>query len=294
MEEMIPGFLEYMTTIKKASTSTVSSYQRDLRKMTDYLEKRGIRRFRDISSTNLNSYVLYLEKQGFSMATVSRHVASMRAFCRYFSRIEKLEEDPADCIKPPHMEKKPPEILSREEADALLSQPVTDKPKGSRDKAMLEFLYATGMRVTELISVKLSHVNMNLGYVKCMEGDKERVIPFGTHAKTALEGYLDGNREALLKGNESEYLFVNCSGTPMSRQGFWKLLKSYAHKAGISKDITPHTLRHSFAAHMVENGADLKAVQEMLGHSDISTTQIYMEMNVKRVRKVYEKAHPRA
>ena len=175
----------------------------------------------------------------------------------------------------------------------LLEQPSGDTPKALRDRAMLELLYATGVRVTELISLKLSDIHMAMNYIVCRDGDKERVIPFGENAKGALDRYLKNGREGLLKGQESEYLFINCSGKMMSRQGFWKLVKQYAAKAGISCDITPHTLRHSFAAHLVQNGADLKSVQEMLGHSDIATTQVYLNMNVERVRSVYREAHPR-
>ena len=185
------------------------------------------------------------------------------------------------------------EILSTDEVVRLLEQPSGDTPKEIRDKAMLELLYATGIRVTELITLKLSDVNLQMGYIVCKDSGKERVIPFGNEAKSALIRYLEGTRASMISDADSEYLFANCSGQPMSRQGFWKLIKYYAKKAGIVADITPHTLRHSFAAHLVENGADLRSVQEMLGHSDISTTQIYVNMNRNRLREVYAKAHPR-
>lgn len=289
----LPLFIDYLKEDKNASESTVSSYQRDLKRLDKYLEEHGIEDVQSVTATNLNSYVLYLEKQGLSTATVSRNVASMKAFFHYACRKHKLETDPTETIKAPHIEKKMPDILSREETVRLLEQPSGDSPKELRDRAMLELLYATGVRVTELISLGLADVQMVMNYIVCRDAGKERVIPFGENAKRALERYLRSGRDALLKGQESNDLFVNCSGKMMSRQGFWKLIKQYASRAGIEADITPHTLRHSFAAHLVQNGADLKAVQEMLGHSDIATTQVYLNMNVERVRSVYREAHPR-
>lgn len=289
----LPLFIEYLKETKNASESTVSSYQRDLKKLKAYLEDHGVESVESVTSTNLNSYVLYLEKQGLSTATVSRNVASMKAFFHYACRSHRLTEDPTEQIKAPHIEKKMPEILSMEETVRLLEQPSGNSPKELRDKAMLELLYATGMRVTELISVKLKDINLMMNYVVCKDEEKERVIPFGSNAKRALDRYLKLGRGALLRDEDSEYLFVNCSGKVMSRQGFWKLIKQYASRAGIEADITPHTLRHSFAAHLVQNGADLKSVQQMLGHSDIATTQMYVNLNLEKVRRVYNEAHPR-
>lgn len=217
----------------------------------------------------------------------------MRAFFQYCCQHGLLSENPADILKAPKIEKKMPGILTVEEVDLLLNQPKENTAKGVRDKAMLELLYATGIRVSELIGLKLENINLRLGYITCEASEKERVIPFGSAAKKAVREYLEQAREELLNHKESDCLFVNCSGKPMSRQGFWKVLKTYAASAGIQQDITPHTLRHSFAAHLVQNGADLKSVQEMLGHSDISTTQIYLNMNVNKIRDVYLKAHPR-
>lgn len=286
-------FASYLTETKHASKSTVSSYERDLRKLEKYLLEHGVNGPENVTTTNLNSYILYLEKQGLSTATVSRNVASMKAFFHYEYGRREIEKDPTEQIKAPHIEKKYPEILSVEEVVRLLEQPSVRVPKGLRDKAMLELLYATGMRVTELISLELGDLNVNLGFLTCRESGKERVLPFGKKAGEAVETYLENGRDALLKGKKSKYLFVNCSGDCMSRQGFWKLIKLYAKKAGIRSDITPHTLRHSFAAHLVQNGADLKTVQEILGHSDIATTQVYREMNVERLQNVYKQAHPR-
>lgn len=203
-----------------------------------------------------------------------------------------MVSDPSKALQSPRVERKMPEILSIAEVDLLLRQPKSDTPKGIRDKAMLEMLYATGIRVSELIHLKMQDVNLMMGYITCRD-EKERIVPFGGPAKKALEQYLGGARTALMHGREDDVLFVNCSGGPMSRQGFWKILKSYAKSAGITADITPHTLRHSFATHLLQNGADLKSVQEMMGHADISTTQMYLHLGVNKIRDVYRKAHPR-
>ena len=293
MENEINAFMLYLHNIKKTSENTEMSYRRDLVKVMNYMQEQGIEDVRKITATNLNSYILYLEKNKFSAATISRNIASLKAFYHYMCKEGLVAEDVAETLHAPKIEKKMPEILSTDEVVRLLEQPSGDTAKEIRDKAMLELLYATGIRVTELITLKLSDVNLQMGYIVCRDNGKERVIPFGNEAKSALIRYLEGTRSAMIKDAESEYLFANCSGQPMSRQGFWKLIKYYAKKAGIVADITPHTLRHSFAAHLVENGADLRSVQEMLGQSDISTTQIYVNMNRNRLREVYAKAHPR-
>ena len=219
----------------------------------------------------------------------------MKAFFGYFCEKNVIETNPAADLKSPKIVKKTPEVLTVKEIDALLKQPSKNTPKELRDKSMLELLYATGMRVTELITLRIDDVNIKLEYIVCHDRKKDRVIPFGTEAKKALIAYLKNGGEHLLGNNKtSNILYPNCSGGEMSRQGFWKLIKLYGKKAGIKSELTPHTLRHSFASHLVENGADLKAVQEMLGHSDISTTQIYMSSGNKRIREAYEKAHPKA
>lgn len=293
METEINSFIIYLHNVKKTSENTELSYRRDLMKVRNYMEEHGIQDVKKITSTNLNSYILYLEKNKFSAATISRNIASLKAFYHYMYKEGMVLEDAAEELHAPRIEKKMPEILSTQEVVKLLEQPCGESPKEIRDKAMLELLYATGIRVTELINLKLSDVNLQMSYLVCRDGDRERVIPFGKEAKCALIRYLEGTRAAMISDADSEYLFTNCSGQPMSRQGFWKLIKFYAKKAGIVADITPHTLRHSFAAHLVENGADLRSVQEMLGHSDISTTQIYANLNHSRIREVYAKAHPR-
>jgi len=293
MEKEINDFISYLHNIKKTSNNTELSYKRDLGKLRQYLEENRIDDVKDITKEILESYIVYLGENHFAAATISRNVASIKAFAHYLCKEGVIEKDISDGLKAPKIEKKMPEIMTTEEVVWLLEQPKGDSPKEIRDKAMLELLYATGIRVTELITLKVSDVNMQMGYIICRDGSRERVIPFGAAAKKALKNYLENARNVMLINLQSEILFVNCSGQPMSRQGFWKLIKYYAKKAGIVADITPHTLRHSFAAHLVENGADLRSVQEMLGHSDISTTQIYATLTHNRIREVYAKAHPR-
>ena len=294
MENEIQNFISYLHNTKKTSGNTEVSYERDLKKMMRYFEgEQHITEVSRITETNLNSYMLYLENRHFAPSTVSRSVASMRAFFQYLTRERVIDKDPSEHLKPPKVEKKMPEVLTVREVDLLLAQPSQETPKGSRDKAMLELLYATGIRVSELIHLTWPDVNLSMGYITCRERDKERVIPFGSVARRALHHYLADARKVFVGDQETEVLFTNCSGKPMSRQGFWKILKGYAASAGIEKDITPHTLRHSFAAHLIQNGADVRSVQEMMGHSDISTTQMYVNMNVYNIRDVYAKTHPR-
>ncbi len=289
MEQEIRGFVTYLHNVKKTSPNTELSYQRDLLKMMRFLQEQKVEKIGEVTETNLNSYILDLEKKGMAAATVSRNIASMKAFYLYLLKNGKVLQDPAENLKAPKVEKKIPDILSVTEMARLLEQPGERTAKGLRDRAMLELLYATGIRVTELISLKLADINWTLDYIVCRDRNKERIIPFGSKAKLALDKYMKQAREELLGGKECEMLFPNCSGESMSRQGFWKLLKQYVKQAGIEMEITPHTLRHSFAAHLVDNGADLHVVQEMLGHADISTTMMY----AARTREVYAKAHPR-
>lgn len=279
--------------MKKTSDNTELSYKRDLYKVQVYMEDRGISGVEKITKEDLSGYVKNLEEQKFAAATISRNIASIKAFYHYLYKEGIVSEDISEDLKAPKIEKKIPEILTMDEVIRLLNQPKGDSPKEIRDKAMLELLYATGIRVSELITLKVSDVNLQMGYIVCRDSNKERMIPFGREAKTALLKYMDKIRDVMIGNSDSEILFSNCSGQPMSRQGFWKLIKYYAKKADIQSDITPHTLRHSFAAHLVENGADLRSVQEMLGHSDISTTQIYANLNHNHIREVYAKAHPR-
>ena len=293
MEKQLQEFISYLHNVKKTSTNTELSYKRDLAKMVRFMEAKGITDAADVKPADLESYVLDLNENGFKAATVSRNIASIKAFYGYAVKELGIKEDPSTGLKSPKIEKKMPEILTMEEVVRLLEQPKGDTPKEIRDKAMLELLYATGIRVSELIGLELSDVNLQMNYILCRDANKERVIPFGNEARHALIRYLESSRSIMVEDASSTVLFANCSGQKMSRQGFWKLIKYYAKKAGITSDITPHTLRHSFAAHLVENGADLRSVQEMLGHSDISTTQIYASMNHNRIREVYTRAHPR-
>lgn len=293
MEREISEFISYLHNIKKTSNNTELSYKRDLNKVAQYLDEKGISDVKEITFDELNSYIVYLEENHFAAASISRNVASIKAFFHYLHREGIIEEDISENLKSPKIVKKLPEIMTPDEVVRLLEQPKGENPKEIRDKAMLELLYATGIRVTELITLKITDVNLQMGFIICRDGSKERIIPFGPAAKKAVATYIDKARNAMLADLQSDILFVNCSGQQMSRQGFWKLIKYYAKKAGITSDITPHTLRHSFAAHLVENGADLRSVQEMLGHSDISTTQIYATMTHNRIREVYAKAHPR-
>ena len=293
MEREVQEYISYLHNVKHTSNNTEMSYKRDLLKVCHFMQERGINSATAVKEQDLKAYIHVLEEQKLAAATVSRNIASIKAFFLYLFSEGKIQNDAALCLKAPKIEKKMPEILTMGEVSALLEQANGDSPKEIRDKAMLELLYATGIRVTELISLKVSDVNLPMHFIMCRDPHKERMIPFGTQAHDALERYLGGVRAEMVEDMSSEILFANCSGKPMSRQGFWKLIKFYAKKAGITADITPHTLRHSFAAHLVENGADLKSVQEMLGHSDISTTQIYANMNHNRIREVYAKAHPR-
>lgn len=293
MQKEIDAFISYLHNVKKTSSNTELSYQRDLKKFVVFLEKRNIESFKNVLKDDLTAYMDYMVEEDFKPATISRNVASIKALFHFLAYEGMIDEDISGVLKAPKIEKKAPEIMTMNEVNTLLEQPSGDTPKEIRDKAMLELLYATGIRVSELITLKNEDLNLQMNYIICNHGGKERIIPFGLKARTSLINYLEHSREALVMNNKSDELFVNCSGVPMSRQGFWKLIKYYSRKAGITTDITPHTLRHSFAAHLVENGADLKSVQEMLGHSDISTTQIYANMNHNHLREVYQKAHPR-
>ena len=293
MEKTLEGFITYLHNVKKKSENTVLSYNRDLSKFLKYLKSNKITSLDKVSDKDLEKYIKELNDNGFKSATISRNIASLKAFFHYLNNEGVTSNDPTKSLKSPKIEKKIPEILTTDEVFALLEQPSGDSPKEIRDKAMLELLYATGIRVSELISLEVSDVNLQMSSIVCRDGSKSRTIPYGKKAKDALARYLESARDAIVDNKESTILFANCSGQKMSRQGFWKLIKHYAKKAGIEADITPHTLRHSFAAHLVENGADLRSVQEMLGHSDISTTQIYANMSHSHIREVYNRAHPR-
>lgn len=294
MEKLINDFIEYLHNEKNTSGNTEVSYQRDLKKMAAYFEKQGIVHADEVTESDLKAYVSEMQSADLASSTISRNIASIRALFHYLFKKGVVSEDPSENLRAPRIEKKMPEILTVQEVDRLLSQPNPHTGKGIRDKAMMELLYATGMRVSELLALKTEDVNLSFGYVLCHDNGKERVIPIGNVSRDMLQKYMDEARDFFVKNQREPALFTNCSGKPMSRQGFWKVLKGYAESAGIHKDITPHTLRHSFAVHMLQNGADIKSVQEMLGHSDISSTQMYLGLDTVKMRDVYMKAHPRS
>lgn len=275
MRGEVDRFEKYLREVRKASENTVQSYCRDLMQMIAYLEKKGISEIEKVTKASLHGYINYMEEQGKAASSVLRMTAAMKSFFNYECSQIRIRRNPAEGLHSPKIEKKTPVILSVDQVSKLLSQPSGKTPKEIRDKAMLSLLYATGIRVSELINIKLNDINMNIGFLVCRDEEKERTIPFERNAKAALEEYLNNSRDVLLHKNESDFFFVNCSGGAMSRQGFWKIIKYYGEKAGIEEDITPHTLRHSFAAHLIARGADMRAVQTMLGHSDMATTQMY-------------------
>lgn len=292
MDEVIRSFVEELKSEKKLSKNTLESYARDIKQFLVFLHDNNID-FKNVKKANVISYVIYLQKEGKAVASISRSLASIRAFYHILVKNRIVLYDPTLDLESPRIEKKVPQILSIEEVEKLLSLPNSSDTKGARDKAMLEILYATGIRVSELISLNVEDVNTDLGCIKC-NGTKERIIPAGKIALGALENYLKNYRAIFQRGKKDNALFLNFHGERMTRQGFWKIVKYYASLAKIEKEITPHTLRHSFAAHLIENGADLKSVQQMLGHSDISTTQVYADMIRTRISDVYRKSHPRA
>lgn len=293
MDKLLEQYILYLQDVKKTSANTVTAYKRDLNKLIQFLSERGFADVSKISFTDLNSYILLLEKEGAATSSISRNVSTIKSFFLFLLRNRYIDNDPAQNLKAPKILKKAPSILTVEEIEVLLSLP-DDSPKGLRDKAMLELLYATGLKVSELLELKLNQVNVALQYMRIHDKDRERIIPFGEYAKQAVENYLENARPILVSGiEEVEYLFLNYSGQPMTRQGFWRIIKNYGEQAGFDVGLTPHVFRHSFAAHMVENGADLKSLQELLGHSDISTTQVYSSFAHNGVNAVYQKAHPR-
>ena len=275
MRGEVDRFEQYLREVKQASENTVQSYRRDLMQMITYLEEKEIREAAKVTKTSLHGYILHMEEQGNAATTISRMMAAMKAFFNYECMQACIRRNPAESLHAPKVEKKAPVVLSVDQVSALLAQPSGQTPKEIRDKAMLALLYATGIRVSELIGIQMEDINMNIGFLVCRDGERERTIPFGRSAKAALEEYLEHARNELLRGKGSDYFFVNCTGGAMSRQGFWKIIKYYGEKAGIEEDITPHTLRHSFAAHLIARGADMRAVQTILGHSDMATTQMY-------------------
>lgn len=295
MLDLIQAYENYLRKVKQASGNTVSSYMRDIRQFSDWLISRNYADILHANQLNISNYLESLQQQGKSGATISRTLASLKNFYSYAVSNGFLEISPVSAdIHVDRGEKKLPQILTGAEVELLLSQPSASDAKGLRDKAMLEVMYATGIRVTELIDLNLEDVNLELGVIKCSSGKKPRVIPLYPAALRALRVYIQEIRFTMVADPAEKALFVNVGGARMSRQGFWKLLKLYQNKAGIEKEITPHTLRHSFAVHLLENGADLGSLQELMGHSDISSTQMYTQMINQKIKAVYEKCHPKA
>lgn len=293
MENLLGKYFEFLARTKRASENTLLSYKRDIEKYFLFIKEKNMRP-ETVNGTTVLDYLMGLQKDGKSAATVSRSLASIRSLYRFLQNEGEITVDPTAQLHSLKTEKKLPEILTLEEIERLLAQPNPAVLKGCRDKAMLELLYATGMRVSEMIELRISDVDMNIGYINCNYGKKLRVIPVYSLAKKAIKDYIEGARDFMVKGSGEDTLFVNCNGGRMTRQGVWKIIKQYAVSAKISKEITPHTLRHSFATHLLENGADLKSIQEMLGHSDISSTQVYSQVIKNRIKDVYKSSHPRA
>ena len=295
MLDLIQVYENYLTKVKQASSNTVSSYMRDIRQFSDWLSHNGQTDLLNATQQNISAYLSYLQDQGKSGATASRTLASLKNFYVYAVSAGFLEASPiTDRIHVERGERKLPQVQTGREVELLLSQPSSSDSKGLRDKAMLEVMYATGIRVTELIDLNLEDVNLELGMIRCSNAKKTRAIPLYPAALKALSVYVNDVRPLMVSNPSEKALFVNIGGVRMSRQGFWKILKHYQAKAGIEKDITPHTLRHSFAVHLLENGAEIGALQELMGHSDISSTQLYASLINKKVKSVYEKCHPKA
>lgn len=294
MLDLIGAYENYLTKVKQASANTIASYMRDLRQFADWLRQNEETEIVDATQVNISRYLAHLEEEGRSGATVSRSLASLKNFFGYVVSSGFLESTPVMDIRVDRGEKKLPQILTGREIELLLAQPSCVDAKGIRDKAMLEVMYATGMRVTELIDLDIDSINLDLGIIKCSGPKKTRSIPLYPAALQALSNYVNKVRGSMLAYPDEQALFVNVNGVRMSRQGFWKILKHYQETAHIEKEITPHTLRHSFAVHLLENGADLGSLQELMGHSDISSTQMYTQMINQKLKSVYAKCHPKA
>lgn len=294
MNAYIEEYTNYMKNACHKSSNTIESYARDVTKYTDYLAMQGVADLNSTDKKTVLRYMLVLKENGRADSTLSRTLASIRSFYVYLKNNGVVENNPTDSLSTPHVEKKPPQVLSDKDIDLLLSQPKLTDNKGIRDKAMLEVLYATGIRVSELIGLDMKDINLSMGSLRCRNNKGERVIPMGHKAVDALKMYLGSAREFMVKSDDEKALFVNCNGNRISRQGFWKIIKHYQESSGIDAEITPHSLRHSFAAHLIENGADLQSLKTMMGHADISSTQVYTCFLNDKIRAVYRKAHPRA
>lgn len=296
MDKEITEFLHYIKVVRGLADNTIQSYERDLQQYVRYVQEVEKKRsLQEIERQTIVHFIYHLKDKGRADTTIARMIASIRAFHQFALREKLSDHDPSVHIEIPRTRKRLPDVLTLSEVEALLATPNGNDAFSLRNRALLETLYATGMRVSELLQLTLSDTHLSMGFVRCIgKGNKERIIPLGRAATKALETYLDRGREVLLKERRHDYVFVNHHGNPLSRQGFWKILRQLAEKANISKRLTPHTLRHSFATHLLENGADMRAVQEMLGHADISTTQMYANVTKARMKDIYVKFHPRA
>jgi len=292
MNQYIAEFADYLKIEKRQSLNTVSAYKRDMKRFVSYFSDKKVS---EVTASDVRSFLLSMREEGLAASTVARALSSVKSFFSYLFTENQISENPTEIIESPRPWRKLPNVMSMEEVDVLIAAPDTKSPAGLRDLAMLELLYATGLRVSELVSVKMSTVDLKVGYLRSLgKGSKERVVPLGDAARIAVENYLLNGRPALLKKRSSGDMFLTRRGVAMTRQGFWKILKQYTVKAGIKGAVSPHTLRHAFATHLLERGADLRSVQQMLGHSDISTTQIYTHILQERMREVHDRYHPRA
>ncbi|WP_443147069.1 site-specific tyrosine recombinase XerD [Paenibacillus sp. HWE-109] len=296
MKNDLQSFIRFLSVERGLARNTLESYERDLQQFVDYLQRQEITTWKDTNKMHITGYLSQMKLLGRASATLSRNLVSIRALFQFLVKERVIDSDPSIYVEAPKLEKKLPKILSIQEVEKLLDAPQAEMVSGARDKAMLELLYATGIRVTELISLNVSDVNLQMGFIRCIgKAEKERNIPLSSIASRCLTTYIHNDRIKMLKKTtEEEALFIGHLGTRMTRQGFWKILKRYAKEMDIASDISPHALRHSFAAHLIENGADLRSVQEMLGHSDISSTQMYVQVAKLKMKDVYNSAHPRA
>ena len=293
MEKQIKQFLDFLQNEKRVSNNTLQSYSRDIHQYESYLSQNRIN-YVKVDNKAINEYLKYLQQNGKKTSTISRSLASIRSFYQYLMRVKKIKHDPTENIQSPKVEKRVPSVLTAEEVENLLSQPKDVDLKGTRDKAMLEVAYATGMRVTEIISLNVEDVDLEGGFISCKSANRQRNIPLGSISIAALREYIRDARPIMIKNEDENSLFVNVNGKRLTRQGFWKIVKYYKEQAHIEKDITPHILRHSFATHLLQNGAELKAIQTMLGHSDISSTQVYTQFQDAGLKDIYKRTHPRA
>ncbi|HOB35455.1 MAG: site-specific tyrosine recombinase XerD [Firmicutes bacterium] len=295
MEQLVDTYLVHLKVERGLAANTLDSYRRDLAKFIGFLRRQGVFSLQQVDRQSIMAYMEELHNRGRAAATVSRNLAAIRSFYSFLTQENLVAANPSAELESPKIPKRLPTVLTVAQITRLLEQPDIRQPGGLRDKAMLELLYATGIRVSELVALDLPDVNLEMGFLRCVgKGSKERIIPVGKTAVESVDNYLRRGRVKLVRDSQESAVFVNVHGRRLTRQGFWKILKKYVRQAGIDGEITPHTLRHSFATHLLENGADLRAVQEMLGHSDISTTQIYTQVTANRLRDVYQRYHPRA